>query len=259
VEVCALIDDTSVRFRDLAECARGLLAERARELVSSDERPMRTRFILSSMQPVCSMALFILAQATGVALFLKTGPWPPMAQWVAVLCLVALSVGIMAAVASVRAAAIRSGSGRRPQIPTWVGMTLLSCLFMMMVLAVASGSLRFSPMGSNLVWLLGLYQVFCWEAVNDLLSSLWSPSPLLPAFSAVRSLERNFKLSEQWVEGCIEMIAKGVPSPLAEAEAQLAERRRQLEEACAYLHSLSYSARFRRDSGSSVAALMDRF
>ena len=41
-EVSALIDDTSIRFGDLAELLRGLLTERARELVAADDRPTRT-------------------------------------------------------------------------------------------------------------------------------------------------------------------------------------------------------------------------
>jgi hypothetical protein len=44
-EVDGLIEDSSLTWRDVAELVRGMLTERARELVESDEHPKRTAFV----------------------------------------------------------------------------------------------------------------------------------------------------------------------------------------------------------------------
>ena len=57
------------------------------------------------------------------------------------------------------------------------------------------------------------------------------------------SLQR-IKWAQRWVDGCNTMIAQGVPSPLAEAEAQVDRWSRDRETALSRLQQLGYRARF---------------
>ena len=59
-EVRGLIDDASIRFCDLGELLRGLLTERARELLTSAENPSRTATILGLISPVSGGAFILL-------------------------------------------------------------------------------------------------------------------------------------------------------------------------------------------------------
>jgi len=70
-EVSGLIDDTSIRFGDLAELLRGLLTERARELVSADDRPMRTAATIGFLK--VGFVLAFLGSAIGLGLALALG------------------------------------------------------------------------------------------------------------------------------------------------------------------------------------------
>jgi hypothetical protein len=98
-EVSALIDDTSIRFRDLAELLRGLLTERARELVASDDRPMRTAATIGLLKVGFVLAFIGSAIGLGLGLRQLTGRGPrqlvklvpsPRVVWFRVFVLVAI-------------------------------------------------------------------------------------------------------------------------------------------------------------------------
>jgi len=85
--------------------------------------------------------------------------------------------------------------------------------------------------------------------LTDLCASLWPSRELLRAFAELQGAEQQLRSSRQWVDGCHEMIAKGVPSPLREAEAQVELATRRRDEIKERIHSLGYRARFRHDLG----------
>jgi hypothetical protein len=251
-EVCALIDDSSMRLRDLAELVRGLLTERARELVSSDDRPKRTLLIVSLMKPVWAVTFVGCAAATGLGIQLLTGPWSERAQETTAWGVLAFVIVFVVALIRLRVRPWFASTDSAPPYPAWVGVTLLPCLFIVLASMVAARIAGPSPddARSSLGWvgryspLLNWWFYATWAA--DLSSSLWPTQRLLLAFSAVSVLEGRIKGAEQWVDGCKEWIAKGVPSPLADAEAQLALAKRRLEEARERVHSVGYRARFRQ-------------
>jgi len=55
-EMTALIDDSTLAWTDAAELVRGMLEERAHELIQSDERPKRTAFVLSTLRCLFGVA-----------------------------------------------------------------------------------------------------------------------------------------------------------------------------------------------------------
>jgi hypothetical protein len=67
--------------------------------------------------------------------------------------------------------------------------------------------------------------------------------------SSLAGSERGIRSAQQLVDGCHGMIAKGVPSPLAEAEAALTKAKRFREDAFERLQALGYRARFRPVDG----------
>jgi hypothetical protein len=68
---------------------------------------------------------------------------------------------------------------------------------------------------------------------------------MLLTFSELTALEARLRAARQFVDGCHDMIAKGVPSPLADAEAELDRVSRERDTARARLHALGYRARLR--------------
>src|SRR4249920_1681086 len=74
-EVCALVEQSGMRVGDLAELVRGLLTERAAELLLNDERPRRTIVFLGLLKPAFSIAFIATAALIGHALRRLTGEW----------------------------------------------------------------------------------------------------------------------------------------------------------------------------------------
>ena len=248
-EVRALIDDAGVRVRDLAELFRGLITERVRELLTSAENPKRTAAALGLVKPAAMVLFMLAALALGLILRLFTGPWSPDArQWGAVVFQLFF----------VSAMCVSFFTRRRPwgshdqSYPAWVGAVLLPALFVLVVLAVAgqfSMSDEYSPEGTkwmtrNQHWLnLLIYSTW----ILDVSSSVWPGRRLLHAFLQLQGAEQQFKASEAWVASCREWIAKGVPSPVADAERQVAVWTASLDLARERVHALGYRARFRQD------------
>lgn len=78
----------------------------------------------------------------------------------------------------------------------------------------------------------------------DLASALWPAQRMLNAFHALHNAEAHNRTNRQWVEDCRTWIAKGVPSPLSEAEAQVARGIRERDAAREQLYAFGYRARF---------------
>jgi len=247
-EVSGLIDDTSIRFGDLAELLRGLLTERARELVSADDRPMRTAATIGFLK--VGFVLAFLGSAIGLGLGLRqlTGPWSEAAREAGATAFAVWFVVFV--VVGIRARRRPAFSSFPPYNPG-TGAVLLASVFASLVFVVAGRVLVHSYQGrGGLAWVSrysALIQVFLYtNLLTDLCASLWPSRKLLQALAELQVFEGRLKASQKWVDGCHEMIAKGVPSPLREAEAQVEHWTRARDAARERVHALGYRARFRQ-------------
>jgi hypothetical protein len=254
-EVSALIDDTTIRFRDLAELLRGLLTERARELVSAADRPRRTAAAIGLLK--LGFVLAFVGSAIGLGLGLRqvTGPWSEAAREAGAM---AVAVGLLFFVIIAISARHRGLFSSFPPYKAGTGAVLLVSLFAGLVFIVAGQLMvweyrdrsRFAWLSAYSPWIqLFLYTNF----LSDLCGSLWPSRRLLQAFAELELAEARLKTNQAWVDGCHEMIAKGVPSPLREAQEQVEHWTRERDAARVRVHALGYRARFRQDLGGSEA------
>jgi hypothetical protein len=74
----------------------------------------------------------------------------------------------------------------------------------------------------------------------------WPGRRILQAIARFEGAESQVKNAQLWVEGCRTMIAQGVPSPMAEAQAEVDRWARERDRALADLQALGYRARLTR-------------
>jgi hypothetical protein len=258
-EVRGLIDDASIQFRDLGELLRGLFAERAREFLTSVDNPRRTATIVGFMAPVAGGVFLIVAWLTGYAMKSVVGPLSDAEQYVGLSLAVVLMIVFF--VTWSRGWKRRDGSAAATprSLPPDVVVVMLPMLFVQVALfaVILSGE----PESPSLIpnWLNRVFQLFVWASIaGNLLSSLFPGHALLQAFTNVSYAEGQVLSNEKWVEGCREMISKGVPSPLQDALAQVGKWTAERDSARARLKELGYEARFRgvigrRESGRETA------
>jgi hypothetical protein len=248
-EVSRLIDDTSIRFGDLAELLRGLLTERARELVSADDRPTRTAATIGLLKVGFMLAFIGSAIGLGLGLRQVTGHWSETARENGA---IAVTVWFVVFVIVAIRARRRPVFSSFPPYSPGTGAVLLATVFASLVFVVAGqvlvdkyrGRGGFAWFSAYLPW----FQVFLYtNFLTDLCASLWPSRKLLQAFAELQVFEGRLKTNQKWVDGCHEMIAQGVPSPLREAEAQVEHWTRQRDAARERVHALGYRARFRPD------------
>jgi hypothetical protein len=236
---------------------RGLLVERARELLSADDRPVRTGTMIALLK--LAFVLSFIAGAIGLGLGIRrmTGPWSDSAREIGTVMFMLWVIVYFVALFRARR---KPWSSSEPPYDPATGAVLLASLFASLAFVVA-GQLLASDDPS-------LHGGFAWYSVyspwtnlflytnflTDLCASLWPSRQLLRSFAELRGAEQQLRSGQQWVDGCHEMIAKGVPSPLAEAEAQVVLATRRRDEIKERIHSLGYRARFRQDLGGPVAA-----
>jgi hypothetical protein len=248
-EVSALIDDTSIRFGDLAELLRGLLTERARELVSADDHPTRTAATIGLLKFGFMLAFIGSSIGLGLGLRQLTGPWSESTREVgATAFLVWFVVFVIVALRARRRPAFSSF----PPFNPGTGALLLASLFCSLVFVAAGQVLdRTYHDNSGMTWFSKyspLIQVFLYtNFLTDLCASLWPSRKLLKALAELQVFESRLKTSQKWVDGCHEMIAQGVPSPLREAQEQVDHWTRERDAARERAHDLGYRARFRQD------------
>jgi hypothetical protein len=250
-EVDGLIEDSSLTWRDVAELVRGMLTERARELVESDEHPKRTAFVLWSLRWVFGAAFIGSVFATAATLRSVVGTLSDGMAISASVGLFVLIIGFFIVLWR-----IRTGPPFGPQAPypAWAAFTMLPIFFALLAtLAWAGGMpvkadssllpgwLAYLPQGYNWLW--------CGAVAVGLAGALLPGRELLHIFSRLAGSERGIRSAQQLVDGCHGMIAKGVPSPLNEAEAALTKAKRFREDAFERLQALGYRARFRPVDG----------
>ena len=247
-EVSALIDDTSVRGRDLAELLQGLLTERTRELVAADDRPGRTMAVIFFLKIAFALAFVGTAIGVGLGLRQLTGPWSETAQnFGGAIVLVWFVLFVIIAIRARR----RPLFSALPPYNPGAGAALLVSMFVSVAVVVAGQLLASNYEGRGTMAWISTYSpwfhLFVWtNMATDLCGSVWPSRQLLQAFGALQVAEAQLTSSQAWVAGCHEMIAQGVPSPLREAEAQADLRTRERDAARDRVHALGYRARFRQ-------------
>ena len=243
-EVRGLIDDSSIHFRDLGELLRGLLTERARELLTSAENPGRTARIVEFAAPIAGVLFIAVAWVMSYGIGKLTEPWPDPVQYVA--------LGVFATLMVVGfVIAIRGSKRWNPNLPLImppdVAMMLLPLIF---VEAVLYGAITHAvePSRSSIVpaWIVQSSNwLFVALAAGNQIASFFPGHELLQAFARMSAAEEQIRMNEKWVEGCRDMISKGVPSPLNDALTQVGKWTVERDSARARLKELGYEARFR--------------
>lgn len=247
-EVSGLIDDSTLRWRDVAELVRGMLTERARELLSSTEKPKRTLFLLAGVRWAFGTVFLGSVFATAIVFRRSSGLSPEdLSDWVAALVFVVL-IGFFVALWKVRDRAA-SLFGPKPIFPAWAAFAFLPPYFVILT-AMAWGTGAGENHVSYLLGWLGyvipyVNWVYFGVVAVVIAGSVLPGRELLHTLSQAANVERGIASAQQFVDACHEMIAKGVPSPLADAEALLERSLRHRDETHARLHALGYRARFR--------------
>ncbi len=245
-EVLALIEDSPVRLSDLGELVRGFIIERMRALIADADHPRRTAVLLGGMQPLFVVGFVMCAFGTGVALRNWVAPSGTakvvvMAVWLA-WCLAFWPV--------VLSRFQRRWKGPFPRSPIFsarTGLALMPPLFAIIAMfewaSVSSSPSTVSPAveyGLNVV--RNLYYQGVAAAVLSM--AFWPGRRMLHAIGAVEQASKQLTVSKTWVDSCHAMIARGIPSPLQEAEAQVERWTRKRDDSLAQVESLSYRSRF---------------
>jgi hypothetical protein len=241
-EVLALIEDSSLRLHDVGELARGLIVERARALIEDSDRPSRTAAILRSLKPMFVLTFVGSAAASGFILRHWHGPLSPLIGEIGMFGLVAF--GLMAMLAQIVSQHRRSVNHQ--PIPFWATVSVMPLAFVGFVLYTwagwpGSGSGQFTVSGGLRMLTWGLIYA---NATGHMTSSIWPGAKMLQEIEKLAGADRQIKLARLWIEGCETMLAKGIPSPLDQAQAQLAEGERNREQALEQMQKLGYRARF---------------
>lgn len=244
-EVLALFEDSPPGWRDVAELVRGLLVERTRALVECTDRPMRTLAIVAHVKIIFSIVFALAAMLIGSVMRL----WTPSAtiaevgSWLSPLLLLAIMSSRL--ILLIRQLPPRDFG--RPLYPAWLAGTALLVFFVSIVMFQWVAERAPTPLETQL-WGLRWFNEFyaCGMTSAWLLSDLWPSQRLLQALMHLQAIEGQLGSARAWVTGCHEMIALGVPSPLAEAEALVARWTRERDAARARVEQLGYRARFAR-------------
>lgn len=245
-EVSGLIEDSTLRWRDVAELVRGLLTERANELLSSTDKPKRTAFMLAGVRWGFGLVFLSSVFATAIAFRRSTGlSGEDLSGWIAAV-IFAVFFGFLYVLWKTR---VGPFFGPKPIFPSWAAFAYLPPYFVVLSAYAWASGVGLNPHAETLGWLgyiLPFYNLLYWGLVAVLLADSVLPGrELLHTLSEAANVERGVASAQQFVDGCHEMIAKGVPSPLADAEALLERSLRYRAETRARLHALGYRARFR--------------
>ncbi len=245
-EVAGLIEDSTVRWRDVAELLRGMLIERAHALLSSTEKPKRTAFLLAAVRWGFGLVFIGSVFATAIAFRDTTGLDGEDQPAGASLIVFAVFVGFLFALWKARVAPL---FGPKPVFPAWAAFVFLPPYFVILTALAWASGVGLNPHSHTLGWfgyILPFYNFLWWGVIAvSLAGSVLPGRELLHTLGEVATVERGIASAQQFVDGCRDMIAKGVPSPLADAEAALHRLLRARDDARARLQTLGYRARFR--------------
>lgn len=241
-EFVALLDESPAGVADVAELTRGLLVEHARALVSTVARASRTLSILAMLRPAFVIAVVATAVVGGYLL----RRWQPGFVQFAHLAQL-FYAAVLFTLIGVRIYFRRRQSPASPYshelLPAWLGLiglpiTFVAILFFEWTYVESAFQLRnYWLHRFSLIWL------YC-MIVGNLASGFW-PVQALKAFERLQGVEEQLRAAQKWVKGCHEMIALGVPSPLADAEANVERWTRERDKALEEAEQFGYRARFK--------------
>lgn len=232
-EVRALLEDVPPRWPDVAELFRGMLIERIRELLTADDKPRRTFFILGLVNPLTAIAILAISIGAGLLCHRLFGGWSSTAHDIGQVGLLVFIVTVPVVMARRRR---RPLSISTPPYSPSVGMTFVSAIAA--VLAVTTWGNLLGE--STLTWSSLIWPVII---LSDTLSSIWPTQRMLGQFDRLQVAEQQIKSNMQLAESSREWIARGVPSPLVAAEQQIAFWTRERDAAHEQLRAMGYRAR----------------
>jgi hypothetical protein len=244
-EVLALFEESPPGFRDVAELTRGLIVERARAALAADDRPGRTLKLLALMRPAVALAAVVMAMTLGY-LLRRGQPAPAAVVEIATWAYGAFAVLLYPALLWLgrRQSSSEIGFPLAPAGPPWAVVFLPA--FFAIVVALEWGNWGDpTPRNRDWEWVWTILRTYLHGVMAAYLAAAVLPGRrLLRALMLLNGVEEQLKAAEKWVAGCHEMIALGVPSPLAEAQAELQKWQRERDEALARVQQLGYRARF---------------
>ncbi|NQW04556.1 MAG: hypothetical protein HQ485_11070 [Acidobacteria bacterium] len=255
-EVLELIEASPLRLSDVSELARGLVVERVRELIESDEHPDRTARILGWMQPAFVMTFMCVTWGIGLGLRGWAGAPSELLTDAGAVTLIVAAVGVMTTDVVLwwrLRRARRSGADPLPsQFPAWAGVALLPLLMVWTAFAVwgdFEGFVGASNPGSYYWFRVYTHIWIPLTLVGRLSSSFWPGRSMLQALARVTNARSGLDVARRSVESCTVWIARGVSSPLGAAEAEVEHWTQELDDARKHLHKIGYRARFERRDG----------
>jgi hypothetical protein len=246
-EVLALFEESPPGFRDVAELTRGLIVERARAALAADDRPGRTLKLLALMRPAVALAAAVMAMTLGY-LLRRAQPAPEAVVEIATWAYAAFVMLLYPALLWMgrRQSSSETGFPLAPAAPAW-GVVFLPAFFAIVVALEWSDWGDSTPHDRDWEWMSTLARTYIHGVIAAYLSAAVLPGRrLLRALMLLNGIEEQLKAAEKWVAGCHEMIALGVPSPLAEAEADLQKWQRERDVAFARVQQFGYRTRFTR-------------
>jgi hypothetical protein len=228
-EVAVLLEDSRVRWRDVADLARGLVVERARALIEPADSPLRTRFLMLGATSLALLTLTFTAWGLGQVARALTGPLPLRLATGDALILAAMAGAIVPALVRLLrnpgnlAAFLVRGK------PYWLAAML-----------VGIGLAAWAGRQFDVV------ETFCWSMyLGMLLPNRWEPwRRARAALAQEAAAQHELKWALMELARCENLEAEGTPAPLVEARANVARIQSLREEALATLRALGYRARF---------------
>ena len=247
-EVLELVAAAPVRLHDLGELARALIVERARALIEDTDHPGRTAAILVWMQPAAVILFMASAWAIGAGLRNWRGPLPSgVAEAGLVLTQLFCFSFLTTKYVLYRKTKARSRFGG-PIFPAWAGFTLLPVLFAGIALGAWGQWAGYGANSFPVAFRLSMSMLIHGMFAAELTSAFWPGAAMLEALGRLAGSDSQIKWARLWIDGCETMSAKGIPSPLVQAQADLAQGQRNREQALEELHKLGYRARFQQPS-----------
>ena len=227
-EVLALLEDSFVRWRDIADLVRGLLIERARALIEPGDHPFATAAIMFAVASAAVLAVAAIPALVGIAARHWIGPLPgPWRRTADIAVAVTLFWICLHSVRWYLKHPVDASSGVAPPPPRG-GAGLWT-------LAAAASTLSAWATGS----LTGLYLVL----LSSSLIPRWKPwQRTRTAVLQLAASRHEMKWALMELERCVRLDADGMPSPLADARANVERIQKMREDALATLHAMGYRA-----------------
>jgi hypothetical protein len=234
-EVLALLDETNVRWRDVADLARGLLVERARSVFEPGDHPYAT---FAAME-VCYWGLMTVMMTGGLLLGWAARAWiGPIPRWAGVTA--SMAIGVIALIYYFKKAA-KSAQHAAPDQASFRRVGFLGIAVMGTTLALLS----WAKIGSYLdVVTFGMMGTWFHGALQN--QGIWRRMHV--AIGQLIQYRHDIKWAKLELERCEHLETAGMTSPIEEARANLDRVKKSGEKTFATLHGMGYRARFKKES-----------